>query len=545
MRALITRFTIAFLAIVLIITIMPVRPSAPQSVQAQGGVQATVIPDNLLVRSQPGTDKAIIDRFQSGTVVNITGREDELGNGGIWVYAQPVGGGTQGWVLSLFLQFPADFIVETIPVISASGNAADGASGGSGGGSAPAGSLPGVTTNPSNFRGGPGTSFNIIRGLTAGVNLSVTGRTANNLWYRVNIGGTEGWLYYTLIDIAGEPRSLPVVQGTSASSPPSTGTGSGVGVPPASYSSANLGTFSYGAHVAGFGRPDLMHYAGMTWAKKQIRYSPGQDPNSIAGIINDAHAKGFRILLGVVGYPNDLPGGEGYYQQYANFVGGVAALGADAIEVWNEPNLDREWTHGQINPASYTRLLALSYNAIKANNSGTIVISAAPAPTGAEGWLGQAIVWNDNNFLSGMRAAGAASYMDCVGAHYNEGIISPYQRSGDPRDGYYTRYLWGMINTYRNLMPKPICFTELGYLSPEGFGPLPGNFGWAQNTTVAQHAQWVADAIRVARSSGIVRMVIIWNMDFSGYYGDDPMGGYAMIRPDGSCPACDILASRR
>jgi hypothetical protein len=102
-----------------------------------------------------------------------------------------------------------------------------------------------------------------------------------------------------------------------------------------------------------------------------------------------------------------------------------------------------------------------------------------------------------------------------------------------------------MINTYRSIMPKPICFTELGYLSPEGFGPLPGTFGWAQNTTVAQHAQWVADAVRVARSSGIVRMVIIWNMDFSGYFGDDPMGGYALIRPDGSCPACDILASRR
>jgi uncharacterized protein YraI len=543
MRALITRFTIILLVIILAISALPTNPDASPSAQAQGGVQATVIPDNLLVRSQPGTDKAIIDRFAVGTVLNVSGREDELGNGGIWVYAQPVGGGTQGWVLSLFLQFPSDFIVETLPVVSSSGASAGGASGGSGGASAPAGSLAAVTTNPSNFRSGPGTSFNIIRGLNAGENATVTGRTANNLWYRVNIGGVEGWLYYTLLDISGDPRSLPVVEGSSptTSAPPNTG----AGVPPPSYSSANLGTFSYGAHVAGFGRPDLMAYAGMSWAKKQIRYSPGQDPSSIAGIINDAHAKGFRILLGVVGYPNDVGGGEGYFQQFAGFVGGVAALGADGIEIWNEPNLDREWPHGQINPTTYTRLLALSYNSIKANNPGTIVISAALAPTGAEGWLGADIVWNDNHFLSGMRAAGAASYMDCVGAHYNEGIISPYQTSGDPRDGYYTRYLWGMINTYRGIMPKPICFTELGYLSPEGFGPLPGNFGWAQNTTVAQHALWVADAIRVARSSGTVRMVIIWNMDFSGYFGDDPMGGYALIRPDGSCPACDILASRR
>jgi hypothetical protein len=31
-------------------------------------------------------------------------------------------------------------------------------------------------------------------------------------------------------------------------------------------------------------------------------------------------------------------------------------------------------------------------------------------------------------------------------------------------------------------------------------------------------------------------------VDFT-VYGDDPQAGYAMIRPNGQCPACDALAA--
>ena len=51
--------------------------------------------------------------------------------------------------------------------------------------------------------------------------------------------------------------------------------------------------------------------------------------------------------------------------QFAGYLAGVAQLGPDAIEVWNEPNLDREWPRGQISGAMYTTLLAKAYNAIK------------------------------------------------------------------------------------------------------------------------------------------------------------------------------------
>jgi hypothetical protein len=34
--------------------------------------------------------------------------------------------------------------------------------------------------------------------------------------------------------------------------------------------------------------------------------------------------------------------------------------------------------------------------------------------------------------------------------------------------------------------------------------------------------------------------MIIWYADFTRY-DSDPMAGYAIIRPDGSCPACETL----
>lgn len=322
--------------------------------------------------------------------------------------------------------------------------------------------------------------------------------------------------------------------------------GGGVAAPPPS---GSIGNFEYGGHVTSTGSAravNAMRSAGMTWMKVQIRYNAGGGTGAAADAINNARANGFRILLGIVGSPAELAaGGGGYIQQFAQYLGDVAALGPDAIEVWNEPNLWREWPEGQISGANYTAMLAAAYNAIKSRNGGVMVISGALAPTGAEGAFPGRVV-NDDRFLQEMVNAGALQFMDCVGLHYNEGIIGPRQTSGDPRDSYYTRYFPLMLNTYWNITggQRPICITELGYLTSEGYGPLPEFFAWAQNVTISQHAAWLAEAAAVAAQSGRVRLMIVWNVDFTNY-GADPMAGYAMIRADGSCPACAAFAAAR
>lgn len=420
------------------------------------------------------------------------------------------------------------------------------------------------TTVAARFRTGPSSEWRIQATLPVGTAIAIDARDGtNNFWVRgVTPDGTVGWLGSNNTALSeSQLNTLPIKtvdDPVTVSAPPAGASASAdnnttsaesaadtLSAPPPVAAVQNLAPisgFGLGGHVSGFGSTTVayMQQAGMTWVKKQIRFTGG----SGSGLIAEAKSKGFRIVLGVVGDKNQL-NNPAYVDSYVAFLASLAADGADAIEVWNEPNIDREWTPGQISPQAYTNLLAASYNSIKAANPSTLVISGAPAPTGFFGGC-SGNGCDDRPFIQGMAAAGAGRYMDCVGVHYNEGILPPTARSGDPRgnSGYYTRYFQPMIEVYSGAFggTVPLCFTEIGYLTPEGFGSLPGGFAWASNVTVAQQTAWLDQAVSIARNSGRVRLMIIWNVDFQGG-GDDPMGGYAIIRPDGSCPACAALGN--
>jgi hypothetical protein len=407
-----------------------------------------------------------------------------------------------------------------------------------------------------NVRVGPGITYGTIAGgLQAGSQVSVIGRNSDASWIQIIMpdSETEGWIYATLITInsAIDVSALevvevepPVVASNGNDSDGGNGGGGGGGgntaPPPVTAPPVTNRGFELGGQTHSFANPTLMSYAGMNWVKFQHKWSPGDGPDAVAGRIQQAHANGFKVLLSIPGADHSSID----FGAYTSFLGGVAALGPDAIEVWNEMNIDREWPAGQIDPGSYvSNMLAPAYNAIKSANSGVMVISGAPAPTGFFGGCGGGGC-NDDLYMAGMAAAGGANYMDCIGIHYNEGIISPSQTSGDPRNpsNHYTRYFWGMVNTYWNAFggSRPLCFTELGYLSGADYGGLPGGFAWAGNSSVSQHAQWLAEAASLSAGSGKVRLMIVFNVDFTTY-GVDPQAGYAMIRKDGGCPACETL----
>ena len=145
-----------------------------------------------------------------------------------------------------------------------------------------------------------------------------------------------------------------------------------------------------------------------------------------------------------------------------------------------------------------------------------------------------------------MAAAGAAQYMDCLGLHYNEGVVSPRQNSGDPRGSYPSYFFNSMLFRGAQSFPNSkICWSELGYLSAEGMNaPIPAGFDWTPNDpiTVAEQAEWLADAARLSRDSGRVSLMIVWNVNFSAW-GSDPQAGYAIVRPGGACPACASLGA--
>ncbi len=300
------------------------------------------------------------------------------------------------------------------------------------------------------------------------------------------------------------------------------------------------GGFELGGHIRNLDIPyrDKMKYAGMNWVKVQVRY--GEESMWLVSV---AHAAGFKIQISGVGSAS-MVNETGFEQSFSSWLARYASAGADAIEVWNEPNIDREWQIGKISPQAYTNLLCTAYNAIKAANSGSAVISAAPAPTGYFGGCGPNGC-DDKPWLEGLVNAGATKCMDYIGAHHNSGATSPSARVGHPANPGDTHHSWFFLpqtELYYNIFggSRKIFYTEMGYASQEGLPTFSDQFGWARGINNAQQAAWLAEAASLGSSTGMVRCIIVWNIDFVRY-GYDPQDGYAIIRPGGSCPACDTL----
>ena len=399
-----------------------------------------------------------------------------------------------------------------------------------------------AASTPANVRSGPGLAYGIIGGLNTGEKVLLLGRNDETSWLNIELpDGQEGWIFGQLLSVnpSIDVSSLAVVE----VDPPIVASGGGggetTGAPPPVIAPAGGGSFELGAQTHTLANPTLMQAAGMNWVKFQHKWGSSDTPNALAGRIQQAHANGMKVLLSIPGqnaYPSSIDFGG-----YVEFLRGVAALGPDAIEIWNEMNIDFEWPAGQIDPASYVNnMLAPAYNAIKSANPSVMVISGAPAPTGFDNGTN---AWSDARYMAGVAAAGGGNYMDCIGVHHNAGATSPSATSGHPAGGdHYSWYFWPTLNMYYNTFggARPVCFTELGYLSGQDFGGVPSRFSWAANTSVAQHAQWLAEAASLAANSGKVRMMIIFNVDFT-LWSDDPQAGYAMLRPDGSCPSCGPL----
>ena len=188
----------------------------------------------------------------------------------------------------------------------------------------------------------------------------------------------------------------------------------------------------------GIPHAEQMHDAEMAWVKLQA-FDITYDFNDS---IKNVHSNGFRILVSFRDEANkSRVTSPDYQQEMLQYLTTLASQGADAIEVWNEPNIDREWPAGQISGASYTQLLQQAYQQIKATHPDTIVISGALAPTGFFGGVCTPNGCDDKPFLEEMVAAGALDFMDCIGIHYNEGILPPGATTGDPRGNseHYTR----------------------------------------------------------------------------------------------------------
>lgn len=335
--------------------------------------------------------------------------------------------------------------------------------------------------------------------------------------------------------------------------------------------------FGYGIQIHGnatVGNPaDTMtavhDQLGMNWVKGQIQWwlvepdAAGEDQWFFYdAVIDEAHNKGLRLMLSVVGAPawTRAAGGENGppddYNEYARFLGEMIDRHPgkiDAIEVWNEQNLDREWTSANgISPEDYVRFLQVAYEMIKAKDPDIIVISGALSPTGTGDW----IKWADDfEYLDRALAAGLLSYADCVGAHHNGYNIGPdvaWDAAGaspkavsatfrGPFDNpHHSWSFYTTINTYADKVQavdpnKKLCVTEFGWASSEGYAEYPLGFEFAQDNTLQDQADYIVQAFTQMNESDDVWLAFLFNFDFGNKGAgptDDPVP-YSIIDTQG------------
>jgi hypothetical protein len=387
-----------------------------------------------------------------------------------------------------------------------------------------------VTANTLNVRAQPNTKAQVIGKVARNALVCPDPAAAAAGWYTIKNGTTTGYVLAQWTRAYNAKASAPAPKAANPKTPAKT---------------TRAGNFELGAHFKEaniLGR--MSGEAGMTWAKYQV-VMPGGAPD-ISGLLGAARASGIKLLIGAVG-DRSRASDANYHKQFAAELAKLAAQGADAIEVWNEPNLDREYGgsgSGQVSPENYANMLREAYGAIKSANLNTLVISGATAPTGYFGNCTTAGC-DDALFVQRLAATGAAAWMDCIGAHHNGTMVGPDQQSGAPvgSPGHHQWYFQGTLAVNYNAFggQKPVCWTELGYVTKDGIAPaLPGGFAWGNGITLQNQSDWLRRAAELSRASGIVRIMIIWNADFR-QFDDDPQAGYSIFRPDGSCPACGGL----
>lgn len=181
----------------------------------------------------------------------------------------------------------------------------------------------------------------------------------------------------------------------------------------------------------------------------------------------------------------------------ARYAGRIAAY-----EVWNEPNLAREWGGQPPDPAGYVALLKACYSAIKQADPSARVVSAGLAPTECDEACG---AMPDIAFFQAMYDAGAAPYFDALGAHA-PGYASPPERS--PQETEQDPAWQGRVWTFRHVedvwelmvkngdVNKQIAITEMGWTT-DAINP---NYSWYA-VTEQQQADYLVRAYQFARNN--------------------------------------------
>ncbi len=229
------------------------------------------------------------------------------------------------------------------------------------------------------------------------------------------------------------------------------------------------------------------------------------------------------------------------YQDFSDFCSVLAERYKGRIaayQVWNEPNLSREWGEEPPNPEEYTSLLRGCYQAIKAADPQAIVVSAGLAPTGT----GLPLAMPDTDYLRGLYEAGASEFFDVLGVNapgYKASPeTAPEEGENNPEYGGGRWFVFRHVEDLRTIMEeegdghKQVAILEMGWTT-DSVNPT---YAW-HAVSEEQQADYLVRAYRYARENWnpwIGLMVTIYIADYDWTPEVNEQWWWSITLPDGS-----------
>jgi polysaccharide biosynthesis protein PslG len=280
------------------------------------------------------------------------------------------------------------------------------------------------------------------------------------------------------------------------------------------------------------------------WVKMQANWSAlqpnGPDEYSehfqvFTDYVQRAHGRGLKVLLSVAKAPEWARSTTEEYgpptdpATYANFlrfmIAQIKPENIDAIEIWNEPNLIREWRGAlPFNGAGYMQVFRPAYDAIKQTAPHIQVVSAGLAPTGDSEFS-----IDDRTYLQQMYDAGLGQYSDVViGVHpYGWGNPPDFRccntidgRGWDDNPHFF---FLDNLDAYREIMVQnghenvQMWVTEFGWATWADYPvEFPTGDDWMTYTSPEEQAQYVIRAFEIGQSLDYVGPMFLWNLNFGG-----------------------------
>ncbi len=365
-----------------------------------------------------------------------------------------------------------------------------------------------------NVRRSPAADGEIAQTVAQGEQYDVIGRSQDGGWIQIGEDNRElGWVSAEFVTL----ETVPVGGGDDVAEAPTTGEGTSeqpATQQPAAgsgnYLPATMRSPDFGAQAFLWWRPEiadrdlmLMKDANFDWVKQTFawetieRSGKGQfDWSTADRVVTHVNQAELKLLARLSTDPelSNFWAGHppGNASDFADFAFAVAnrynctpqAVGCiQAYQIWNEPNLAREWGFTRPNPAQYAEFLRMAYAAIKRANPNAIVISAGMAPTGDNNE--QAMP--DEIFYDGMyQAMGGNSdgYFDMLGVH-GAGFaappeLDPAEAASNPAYGGYRFFAFRHVEDIRAIMErygdadKQIVLLEFGWT----YDPVNPAYRW-------------------------------------------------------------------